>query len=42
MVSDSNHVAHDRADETSYQRVAFALMAAFFAIAPFAGVIRCS
>jgi len=37
-VSDPNQVTAGKADDTSYQRVAFALMAAFFAIAPFAGV----
>jgi branched-chain amino acid transport system permease protein len=37
-VSDSNQVTPGKADDTSYQRVAFALMAAFFAVAPFAGV----
>ena len=37
-MSDPNQVTAGKADETSYQRVAFALMAAFFAIAPFAGV----
>ena len=37
-MSDSNQVTPGKADDTSYQRVAFALMAAFFAVAPFAGV----
>ena len=37
-MSDPNQVTAGKADDTSYQRVAFALMAAFFAIAPFAGV----
>ena len=37
-MSDSNQATPGKADDTSYQRVAFALMAAFFAIEPFAGV----
>ena len=37
-MSDPNQVTAGKADDNSYQRVAFALMAAFFAIAPFAGV----